>query len=108
MLRWVYQVIFNKKINQSLINLSNRLQITHIKPSGILFSNIFPEPFINNDMMFTSFHSNGIAPYSNDKLNTVASDMLICCTILNRNLGGIPSNSGDLLSFISFILLLYN
>ena len=40
--------------------------------------------------MLASFHSNGTIPSSNDKLNTVASGMLICCTISNNNLGGIP------------------
>ena len=51
--------------------------------------------------MFASFHSNGTIPYSNDKLNTVASGMLICSTISNSNLGGIPSTPGDLLSVLA-------
>ena len=55
--------------------------------------------------MFASFHSNGTIPSSHDKLNTVASGMLICSTISNSNLGGIPSTPGDLLSFISFIFI---
>ena len=55
--------------------------------------------------MFASFHSNGTIPSSNDKLNTVASGMLICSTIFNSNLGGIPSTPGDLLSFVSLIFI---
>ena len=31
--------------------------------------------------------------------------MLICSTISNSNLGGIPSTPGDLLSFISLIFI---
>ena len=55
--------------------------------------------------MFASFHSNGTIPSSNDKLNTVASGMLICSTISNSNLGGIPSTPGDLLSYIYLIFI---
>ena len=55
--------------------------------------------------MFASFHSNGTILSSNDKLNTVASGMLICSTISNSNLGGIPSTQGDLLSFLSLIFI---
>ena len=47
--------------------------------------------------MFASFHSNGTIPSSSDKLNTVASGMLICSTISNSNLGGIPFTPGDVL-----------
>ena len=32
--------------------------------------------FLNNGMMFASFHSNGTTPSSSDKLKTVASGML--------------------------------
>ena len=56
-------------------------------------------------MMFASFHSNGTSSSSNDKLNTVASGMLICSSVSNIYLGGIPSIPGDLLSFISLISL---
>ena len=56
------------------------------------FSNLF----LNNGIMFASFYSNGTIPSSNDKLNTVASGMLICSTISNSNLGGIPSTPGFL------------
>ena len=41
--------------------------------------------------MFAPFHSNLTNPSSKDKLNTAASGMLICSTISNSNLGGIPS-----------------
>ena len=56
-------------------------------------------------MMVASVHSNGTIPSTNDKLNIVASSMLICLTISNSNLGGIQSTPGDLLSFISLIVL---
>ena len=68
------------------------------------FSNLF----LNNGIMFASFHSNGTIPSSNDKLNTVASGMLICSTISNSNLGGIPSTSGDLLSLWELQLVVLN
>ena len=46
--------------------------------------------------MFVSSHSNGTIPSSNDKLNTVASGMLICSINSKGNFGGIPSTPGDL------------
>ena len=61
--------------------------------------------FLNNGTMFASFHSNGTIASSNDKLNTVACGTLICSTISNSNLGGIPSTPGYLLTFISFIFM---
>ena len=51
--------------------------------------------FLNNGIMFASFHSNGTIPTSNKKLNTVASGMLICSTISNSNLGAIPSTNNN-------------
>ena len=48
-------------------------------------------------MMFASFHSNGTTHTFNDKLNTVASGILICSTVSISNFGGIPSTPGDLL-----------
>ena len=60
----------------------------------------FSKLFLNNCIMFASFHSNGPILSSNDKLNTVASGMQICSTISKSNLGGIPSTPGDLLSFL--------
>ena len=58
---------------RSLIKLSNNLQITDVKLTGLLFSDSFLEPFLNNGMMFASFHSKGTTPSFNDKLNTLAS-----------------------------------
>ena len=65
----------------------------------------FSNAFLNNGMVFSCFHSNGTTPFSNDKLNTVASGMLIYFTISNSSLGGIPYTPGDLLSFISIIFI---
>ena len=42
-------------------------------------------------MMFASFHSNGTTPSFNDKLNTLASGILICPTVSISSFGGIPS-----------------
>ena len=55
-------------------------------------------------MMFASFYSNGTIPSYNDKLNTGASDMLICSIISYCNLRGMPSTPDDLFSLISLIL----
>ena len=40
-----------------------------------------------------------------DKLDTLASGILICSTVSISSFGGIPSTRGDLLSFIGFIFL---
>ena len=56
-----------------LINISNNLQITDVKLTGLYFSDLFLEPFLNNGVMFASFHSKGTTHYYNDKLNTLAS-----------------------------------
>ena len=40
-------------------------------------------------MMFASFHSTGTTPSFNDKLNTLASGILICCTVFISSFGGI-------------------
>ena len=56
-------------------------------------------------MMFASFHSNGTTPSFNDKLNVLASGILICSTVYISSFGGIPSTPSDLLSFIAFIFL---
>ena len=68
-------------------------------------SDLLLDPFLNNGMMFASFHSNGTTTSSIDKLNTVASGMLVYSTISSSHLGGIPSTPCDLLSFISLIFL---
>ena len=54
-------------------------------------------------MMF-AIHSKGTTPSCYDKLNTLASGILICSTVFISSFGGIPSTPGDLLSFIAFIL----
>ena len=51
----------NKEINYiALINLHNNKKITDVKHTGLLLSDLFLEPFINNGMMFVSFHLHGI------------------------------------------------
>ena len=89
----------------SLINRSNNLQITDVNLTSLYFSYLFFEPFLNNGMMFASFHSKGTTPSLNDQLNTLASGILICSTISISSFGGIPSTPGDLLSLIAFIFL---
>ena len=56
-------------------------------------------------MRFASFHSKGTNPCFNDKLNTLASGILVCSTVSISSFGGIPSTPGYLLSFITFIFL---
>ena len=56
-------------------------------------------------MMFAFFHLKGTAISLNDKLNTLACDLLICYTVSCNIFGGIPYTPGDLLSFIAFIFL---
>ena len=65
----------------SLINLSDKLQITDVKLTGQL-SDLFLENFLNNGMMFASFNSKGTTPSFNDTLNTLASGIMICSTVL--------------------------
>ena len=55
----------------------------------------FSNPFLNNGMMFASFHLKGTTPSFNDKLNTLASGILICSTVSISRFGGIPSTPGD-------------
>ena len=38
-----------------------------------MLNSLFLELILNNGMTFVSFYSNGTTPYSNDKLNNVAS-----------------------------------
>ena len=71
----------------------------------MLFSYLFLEPFLNNGMMFVSFHSKGTTPSFNDKLDTLASGVLICYTVSINSFGRIPSTPGDVVSFIVFIFL---
>ena len=54
-------------------------------------------------MMFASFHSKGTTPSFNDKLNTLASGILICSTVSISSFGGIPSTPGDSLPLFSYL-----
>ena len=56
-------------------------------------------------MIFASFHSKGTTPSFNDKLNTLASGIIICSTVSISRFGGIPSTPDDFLSFSAFIFL---
>ena len=49
--------------------------------------------------------SKGATPSFNDKLNTLASGILICSIVSISRFGGIPSTPDDLISFIAFIFL---
>ena len=84
----------------SLINVSSDLHTTDVKLTGLSFSGLFLDPFLNSGVMFASFHSKGTIPSSSDKLNNFASVVLICSTISLSSFGGIPSSPGDLLSLI--------
>ena len=55
--------------------------------------------------MCASFHSKGTIPSCSDMLNTCASGVLICSTVVFSILGDIPSTPGDLFSFILSIWL---
>ena len=83
-----------------LINVSSNLHTTDVKHTGLLFSGLFLDPFLNSGVMFASFHYEGTIPSSSDKLNNFASGVLICSTIFISSFGGIPSTPCDLLSFI--------
>ena len=58
--------------------------------------------------MFASFHSKGTTTTFTDKLNTLASGILICSSVSISSFGGIPSTPGDLLSLVAFIFLAVN
>ena len=87
----------------SLINVSSNLHTTDVNLTGLSFSGLFLDPFLNSGVMFASFHSEGTIPSSSDKLKHFASGVLICSTISLNRFGGIPSIPGDLLSFIFLI-----
>ena len=59
-----------------LVNVFSQV-ITDVMLTGRQFSKLLLEPFLNNDMMFASFHSKGTAPSFNDQLNTLASGIFI-------------------------------
>ena len=67
----------------SLINLSNNLQATDVKLTGLSFSDLFLDPFLNNGVIFVSFHSEGTI-----LMKTFASCILICSTISKSSVGG--------------------
>ena len=54
----------------SLINVSNNLHTTDVKLIGLSFSDLFLDTFLNNGVMFASFHSEGTISSSSDKLYT--------------------------------------
>ena len=56
-------------------------------------------------MMFAAFHSKRTTPSFRDKLNTLASGILICSTVSIGSLGGSPSTPSYLFYFIAFIFL---
>ena len=87
----------------SVINVSINLHTTYTKLTGLSFSGLFLDPFLNSGVIFVSFHSEGTIPSSSDKITNCASDVLICSTISISSFGGIPSTPGDLLSFIFLI-----
>ena len=51
-----------------VINVSSNLHATDIKLTGLYFSGLFLDPFLNSSVMFASFHSEGTIPFSSDKL----------------------------------------
>ena len=99
--------MFDKKVHHViLIIVSNNLQITDVKLTGLyctdLLHTIF---FLNKGIMFASFHSKGTVTSCSDMLNTCASGILICSTVSFSIFGDIPSTPGDLFFFILLILL---
>ena len=52
----------------SLINVSSNLHTNDIKLTGLSFSGLFFDPFLNSSVMFAFFHSVGTIPSSSDKL----------------------------------------
>ena len=89
----------------SLINVSNNLHNTDVKLTGVYFSALLLDPFLNNGVTFASFHSAGTIPSLSDILKKIASGVLISFTISLSNLGVIPSTPGDLFVFIILIFL---
>ena len=89
--------------SNSTINVSSNLHTTYVKLTGLSFTGLFLDPFLNSGVMFASFYSEGTILSSSDKVNTLASDVLICLTLSLSSFGGIPSTPGDLLSFVFLI-----
>ena len=61
----------------SLINVSNNLHNTDVKLTGLTFSVLVVDPFLNNGVTFASFHSAGTIPSLSDRLTKLASGLLI-------------------------------
>ena len=80
----------------------NNLLPVNIQQLFTLYKSVY---VTRQSLMFASSHSKRTTPSVNDKLNTLASGILICSTVYISSFGGIPSTPGDLLSFIAFIFL---
>ena len=72
--------LMRKFIIWSLIIVSNNLQITDVKLTGLSFTDLFLEPFLNIGIMFASFHSKGTIPSCSYMLNMSSSGVLIYST----------------------------
>ena len=59
----------------SLINVSSNLHTTYVKLTGLCFSGMFLDPFLNSGVMFASFHAEGTIP-SSDKLHFFSKVLL--------------------------------
>ena len=100
-----------------LINVSSNLHTTDVKLSGLYFSGLFLDLFLNSGLMFASFHSEGIISSSSGKLNTFESGVLICSTFSgliythinnwNWKSAFVLFSSGPTLSRTFFCLLLF-
>ena len=65
------------KTNFTFIIINKSLTLNSLVCNAL---NYFLNPFLNNDMTFVFFHSKGTTPSFNDKLNSLVSAILICCT----------------------------
>ena len=64
--------------------------------------------FLDNGVIFASFHSDGTIASLSDTLKNIAIGILIWSTISLSSLGGVPSSPGDMFSFIMLSFLLYD
>ena len=58
----------------SLINVSSNLHTTDVKLTGLSFSGLFLDPFLNSGVMFASFHSEGTIQTSKSYLENIISE----------------------------------
>ena len=65
----------------SLIDVSCNLHTTIVKLTGLQWSNVFIDPFLNSGVLFAYFHSERTIPSSSDQLNPFANDILFFFTI---------------------------